>query len=171
MRVLLALFALALLAGCATLDEDECRSADWYSIGVTDGIDGRGPDHILAHARACNGYGVAPLRGPWEDGRQEGLKAYCTPERAWREGARGKILSNVCPAEDRAFLTRQNRDGLAWHRIGQEMASIESRMREINRTLSTLAPDAPERAALTAERLALRLELVTLRAERPLRRY
>ncbi|MXQ07869.1 DUF2799 domain-containing protein [Alphaproteobacteria bacterium GH1-50] len=171
MRIVLALFALALLAGCATLDEGECRSADWYSIGVSDGIDGRGPDHILAHARACNEYGIAPLRGPWEEGRQEGLKAYCIPERAWREGSRGKVLSNVCPPEDLILLTRANRDGLAWYRIGQEISQTEARIREINRQLSDLAPDAPERATLTAERLALRLELVTLRAERPLRRY
>jgi hypothetical protein len=32
---------LLMAAGCATLDKDECRTADWYAIGQEDGARGR----------------------------------------------------------------------------------------------------------------------------------
>ena len=57
------LFALALLAACATLNEDQCRAGNWYDIGVRDGANGRSLDFILQHAKACNEFGIAPKAG------------------------------------------------------------------------------------------------------------
>lgn len=166
-RVFLAsAFAVFLVSACATLDEDACRAGDWEAIGFSDGADGRGPDHIYAHARACNDYGVAPVRAPWEDGRQQGLAVYCTPERAWREGSRGSHLRPVCPAADRAFLLRANERGLRYHQIGLDIAQAERRINEINGLLNRMSGTAPGRSALVAERSILRLELLQLRLAR-----
>lgn len=33
-------------AGCATLDKDECRTADWYAIGLEDGARGRAIERL-----------------------------------------------------------------------------------------------------------------------------
>lgn len=167
----LALLLLIPLAGCATLSEDQCLKADWEAIGQADGAKGRTPDFIDQHARACNQYGVAPIRSEWEAGRQQGLPLYCRPANAWQEGADGHRLSPVCPAEGLALLQRANDRGLTYHRIGQDMAEAEREIDRIGAELAALPADDPSRAALIHDRAALRLDIVMLRAERALYRY
>lgn len=167
----LALALFLPLAACATLSEDQCRAADWEAIGRADGANGRQPDWIEKHARACNQYGIAPVRATWERGRQQGLPLYCTPARAWEEGADGKRLSPVCPAEDHFRLARANQRGLTWHRIEQDINEAEREISRINAELSDLPKGDPLRSALISERSSYRLEILTLRAERGLYRY
>ena len=167
----LALLLLLPLAACATLSEDQCRAADWEAIGKADGANGRTPDWIEKHARACNQYGIAPVRSDWEKGRQQGLPLYCRPARAWEEGADGHRLSPVCPAEDLAGLERANFRGLTYHRIGQDIAEAEREISRINSLLASLPADDPQRASLIAERASLRLDIAMSRAERALYRY
>ena len=144
MRYIAILFLLA-LAACATLSEDQCRSGDWQAIGARDGADGRTPDYIQKHAKACLDYGIAPDPVLWEKGRQQGLPLYCRPANAWEEGADGRRLSPVCPASQTAELQRANWRGLTYHRIGQDIAEAE---REIDRTSANwhrLSPEDPSR--------------------------
>lgn len=171
MRYLFLLFAPLLLASCATLSEDQCRAADWRVIGQTDGSNGRDADFILQHAKACNKIGILPVRADWEAGRQEGLKLYCRPRRAYEEGAKGRSLKPVCPVDNLARLERANARGLTWHRIGRDISEAQNEIGRINNQLSLLAGDDPSRGALIADRASLRLEIITLRAERGLYRY
>ena len=154
-----------------TLSEDQCRNADWQEIGRQDGTNGRTPDFIEQHAKACNQYGIAPVRAEWEKGRQQGLPLYCRPARAWEEGADGRRLSPVCPKEQLAELERANFRGLTYHRIGQDIAEAEREISRINAEIASLAPGDPTVPALISERASLRLEIVMLRAERSLYRY
>ncbi len=166
MRLCFALIAFSTLAGCASLDEDTCRRGDWYSVGFRDGTEGRSSHHIFRHARACNDYGIAPVRQPWEDGRQAGLPVYCTVERAWREGADGRQLSPVCPAEDLTRLARANDLGLSHHRVEHEIMETERRIADISSRLYDLSDDHPQRKAMIRARHALRRDLARLRNER-----
>lgn len=165
MRLIL-LFPLLFLTACATLSEDECRSGDWYAIGKSDGAKGRQMSFVDQHAKACADYGIAPDRRAWERGRADGLPLYCTPRRAFDEGRRGKHLSPVCPAAQLAELERANERGLRLNRIEQEIREIEGDIRDINAELARLPADDPSRSALISERSFLRLDLLTLRAER-----
>lgn len=161
-----AFLLLLSLAACATLSEDQCRNADWQEIGRQDGANGRTPDFIDKHAKACNQYGVAPVRAEWEKGRQQGLPLYCRPARAWEEGADGHRLSPVCPSEQLAELERANFRGLTYHRIGQDIAEAEREISRINAEIASLPPGDPSIPALISERASLRLEIIMLRAER-----
>ncbi|MBT8416956.1 MAG: DUF2799 domain-containing protein [Silicimonas sp.] len=171
MKHLLAVILLVPLVGCATLSEDQCRNADWETIGKRDGSNGRLPDWIEKHAHACNQYGIAPVRATWEKGRQQGLPLYCTPSRAWEEGADGKRLSPVCPADNLSELRRLNQRGLVYHRIGRDIEEAAREIDRINATISDLPASDSARASLASERASLRLEILTLRAERSLYRY
>lgn len=166
MTRLLALAPLLILFGCATLSEDECRGADWYEIGRSDGADGRRANFLQQHAKACRDYGIRPDVVAWRKGRADGLPLYCTPSRAYREGTRGKHLSPVCPAEGLERLERANARGLRYYRVGQEISQIEREIRDINAQLASLPADDPSRASLASERSFLRLDLLSLRAER-----
>lgn len=167
----LAILLLLPLAACATLSEDQCRSGDWEAIGARDGAAGRTSDYVEKHAKACVDYGIAPNRALWEKGRQKGLPLYCRPGNAWEEGADGRRLSPVCPAAQTAELQRANSRGLTYHRIGEDIAEAEREISLIGSRLASLPADDPERLALLNERSLLRLEIVTLRAQRSHYRY
>lgn len=171
MRILFVLAALALLSACATLSEDECRSGNWRDIGVADGADGREPDHLARHAKACADYGIAPDAAAWEEGRKAGLPLYCRPERAWREGADGRRLTSVCAGPGLRELERANQRGLTYHRIGQDIGEAERQISRINSLFGNPALAPEDRSALLAERASLRLEIASLRAERLIYRY
>lgn len=166
MRILFAIAPLMILSACATLDEGECRRGDWNAVGRADGAAGREPDFIYQHAKACNEFGVRPVRSEWERGRQEGLKLYCTPARAFQDGRRGRILPPVCPAEITPQLQRANERGLRLRQIDLEIREIENDIRRINSELASLPADDPSRSSLASERSFLRLDLISLRAER-----
>ena len=166
--LLIPFACLLLLAACATLSEDACRAGDWSAIGARDGAAGRSPSWIANHSEACADYGIAPDRAEWEAGRQEGLLLYCRPERAWREGAAGRRLNDVCPAGDLRTLYRANDRGLVHHRLERQIDHAEDRIRDIDRLLRDLPPDDPRRGTLVAERARLRLERLTLRTEQRL---
>jgi len=165
-HLFLALFALPLLAACASLSEDECRAGDWHEIGVNDGTKGRTADYVRTHAKACADYGVRPDVKTWERGRQVGLTAYCTPQNAYREGSRGRRLSPVCPASDLANLLAANDRGLDLYDLESEIDAMDRQINDIRDTLAGLDVDDPQRSALGAELRFLQLRLLQLEARR-----
>ncbi len=160
--------ALLALAACATLSEDDCREGNWTDIGVRDGANGRSPEFLDQHREACAKFGIAVNPSEWEAGRQQGLKSYCTRSNVYREGAKGRRLRPVCPAEAQDALELANDRGLTWYRIGQDIADLERDIRDINRELSSLPADSPARASLISQRSFLRLRILNLRARRAL---
>ena len=61
MRLLAPLLAtLVLLAGCASMSEDQCRRADWLERGQRDGRNGENPYRIDDHRKACGKVGIVP---------------------------------------------------------------------------------------------------------------
>lgn len=166
MRNCLLIAPLLLIAACATLSEDQCRAGDWYAIGKNDGADGRKLNFVEQHAEACGEFGIDPDRKTWARGRADGLPLYCTPANAFDVGRGGKILSDVCPTRDLATLQRANEQGLRLNRIELEIREIEGDIRSINSELARLPATDPSRGALISERSFLRLDLLTLRAER-----
>jgi len=74
MKASLLVFAACLtLAGCATMDANECRSANWYDLGFRDAMYGlQRQDEVYAFQ--CGKLGAqAPDRAQYAKGWQEGL--------------------------------------------------------------------------------------------------
>lgn len=99
---IIALFAIAAagaaLNGCATLSEAECVTGDWYGIGRGDGAQGRSHERLGEHIEACQSHGITPDHTLYEQGRQEGLLSFCTPQSGFRRGRLGGSYGGVCPA-------------------------------------------------------------------------
>ena len=166
-RIVLALGALVVLASCASLSETQCRSGDWERIGLRDGADGRSPDFIATNADACADYGITPDVAAWEAGRQEGLKLYCTPSRAYDRGVDGfTFREEVCPAEMQTTLSRANRSGLRLHEIEDDISDTRREILHVESRLAKLPDDDPTRATLLRELSFLRLALMQLRTSR-----
>src|SRR4051794_9705249 len=99
MRASLTGFSVLLaLAACASMDRNQCVSADWYAVGLEDGARGRAVERLGDHRRACAEYRVAPDTARYLAGRNEGLKSFCTYERGFSEGRGGNSYAAACPA-------------------------------------------------------------------------
>lgn len=121
-------FAFVAVAGCATLDEDQCRSVDWVTLGTLDGREGFPTRRVLDHAKACAQYGLPVDQAAWLRGWESGIRNYCTPQRGYSEGRDGARYRDACPAEvERGFL--------AAYRPAKRVADAENDLRAAQDTL------------------------------------
>lgn len=121
-KFLLLLVATLFLSACATLSKQECQTADWQMIGYQDGKNGRDLDYILNHNKACGRINIVPNKPQWQQGREQGLKQYCTADNAFVLGKMGSRLNNVCP-NNTAQLQHYNEKGLTIYRLQQAIDS------------------------------------------------
>ncbi len=95
--------AMLALSGCATtqsLTPQQCQVSNWQDIGYADGLQGRSGAYFGNHANDCASVvGATPNRMLWEQGRQVGLKSYCTELNAYKAGREGYDWQPVCPLE------------------------------------------------------------------------
>jgi hypothetical protein len=125
-RFLVLLFPL--LSGCATLDRNECLSANWYAVGLEDGAQGRPLERLGEHRRACAEYKVAPDAERYMAGRGEGLKSFCTYERGYAHGRAGQGYAGTCPAQLAGpFLAGYGR-GKQLHDLTSRLQTVQSQI-------------------------------------------
>ena len=91
------------ISGCATtqsLTPQQCQTSNWQEVGYADGIRGRSGAYFGHYTNQCASVGGAsPNRIQWEQGRQQGLKKYCTELNAYKLGREGYDWQPVCPLE------------------------------------------------------------------------
>lgn len=163
LRLLIALAGLALLSGCATMDEDQCRTADWYDVGVRDGLDGEPASRLAHHRKACAEYGVRPQEQRYQDGRAEGLREYCRPGHAFDTGLKGQQYQGVCPAHlDRDFR-HYNEAAYAVYQLRSEVDSVHGSIEDKERRLRDKKLGDEQRAELREEIRRLDRKLDRLR--------
>lgn len=66
-----SLLALALLAGCASMSDTECRSANWYDVGYRDGRL-KLQSQAAVYAQQCERHGVKVDAARYEEGLRHG---------------------------------------------------------------------------------------------------
>lgn len=172
--LLLGLFGLVVLTACSNLSESECKGGDWYGIGIQDGTKGRLLTYFEKHVKACSKFGVTPQEVPWREGRERGLRLYCTPENAYQVGRGGRAFSPVCTAEEAADMSLPNSIGLKYYRLGERIdrlkADLDDLPFEAVRTGTETDEEYSRRIAhLRLEKLRLESEIWRLESEQ--RRY
>ena len=125
-RLIYGLLSLSgLLAGCATLSQEECRRGDWYGIGRRDAYQGYPDSRLDEHRKACAEYRVIPDAAAYAQGYRAGLQDFCTPARGFQYGRQGGYYQNNCPpALEPGFLNQ--------YRLGRELNSLESQLSNID---------------------------------------
>lgn len=110
------------LAGCAGMSEQACNSADWRTIGFTDGSLGRSAATIGTYSKQCGEHGVTPNLDAYRAGHAEGVQTYCRASNGFEVGHSGASYQGVCPANlERAFLPEYN--------AGHHLFELESDLR------------------------------------------
>ncbi|MDX1431898.1 MAG: DUF2799 domain-containing protein [Gammaproteobacteria bacterium] len=132
------LLAAALLAGCASMDEDECRSADWRLVGYEDGAAGRSAAHVGEHREACADYRISPDMEAYREGREAGLREYCRAPNGFRLGQAGGSYGGVCPTDLEAEFRDAYDAGYRVYTARSRVRSTEKRIRSKERELASI---------------------------------
>ena len=124
----ITLACLALLSGCSTLDEQECRSVDWYQLGIQDGQQGKLADLFDEHKESCKRYGILPDRSQYLDGRNVGLLEYCQLGNAFRTGMNGEEYKGACPLDVDMKFRRYNAAALEVYNSRKQIENIDGQI-------------------------------------------
>jgi len=136
---LILVFTMALgLHGCATLDREECLTADWTLIGVEDGSNGRPFSCIGEHREACAEYQVTPNLNTYTTGRNQGLKNFCTEASGYNSGRRGDYYNGVCMGESEIAFLSGYHDGKLLHRAQSTRDDVADQLNHRKRKLRTI---------------------------------
>lgn len=146
------LLAALVLSGCATLDKDECRTADWYAVGLEDGARGRPVERLGEHRRACAKHGVAPNTERYIAGRNEGLRSYCTYEQGFSQGRAGRAHMGTCPKELAAGFSAGYQRGRELHDLHRRLGEVQAEIGRIKTALKEGIPN-PRTRGMEVERL------------------
>lgn len=149
----------ALISGCATLTESDCRGAQWTDIGFRDARHARPEDRFAEHAKACSKYGVAPDHGAYFEGRKAGLQQYCTRRSGLQVGQAGESYENVCSApNEQEFLVGFN--------VGHELYEARKRLEEVKVGIRRIEEGLRAKELSDDERRALVQRRIELEGER-----
>jgi len=111
-RSIVFIFFLSIfLTSCATLNKDECRTADWKLIGFEDGSKGYSASRIGDHRKACAEYGITPNLSLYNQGYAEGLHKFCTPANGYNLGRRGSAYHGICSGYDEEYFLSAYKQG------------------------------------------------------------
>ncbi len=123
-RLIFVILGGLLISSCATLDKDECQTANWETIGYEDGLRGYEASRIGQHRSACAEYGITPNLAQYTQGRERGLRQYCRASVGYKVGVNGNRYLNVCPKGN-------ERDFLMGYRYGQKIYKTKSLIRDL----------------------------------------
>jgi hypothetical protein len=156
------------LAGCAGMSEQACVSADWRTIGFTDGSLGRSAATIGSYSKQCGEHGVTPNLDAYRAGHAEGVQSFCRPSNGFEVGHSGAAYQGVCPANlERDFLPEYNA-GHHLFELESDLRSADARIAADYRAQENIKTELTQIAATmiavdtTAEQ---RVHLVTRSAE------
>lgn len=140
MKHSLLLLVILALGGCASLSENECRTADWESIGYIDGTKGYNSGRIGEHTEACAKVSITPDRNLYEEGRNRGLEEFCTPSNGVRLGEQGGSYGGVCPVVTEDAFLRGYDAGKDLREIQDYMARLQSDVQNVQARLRVKDP-------------------------------
>ena len=124
------LLTATLLGGCASMNKDDCLSADWYSQGREDGAGGESRDQYQRHREACAKHGIEPDKAAYQEGYEHGLDDFCTPANGYENGRQGYNYRGVCPAELEGGFLLGYQQGKALFEAEQRVAQYDSALQD-----------------------------------------
>ncbi|WP_037027183.1 DUF2799 domain-containing protein [Psychromonas aquimarina] len=117
-----------LLTACSSMSPQECKTANWQSIGYSDGQSGVSSNRVNDYIKDCAEAGVSVDTAQWQKAYEKGLNLYCIPENGYRVGRAGEEYYGVCASEQ--FVKRYNQ--------GHKEYLLETRLEEIDTELQSI---------------------------------
>lgn len=127
---------LSLVAACATLNADECKTVNWQQLGDSDGAQGHPATRIAKHHKACEKHSLTVDPLAYERGWQGGIQRFCTPQNGFSLGLRGGSYQNSCPSQFEGPFVSAYRPARDLYDAERDLQNAES---EFDRTLNDIA--------------------------------
>jgi len=146
-RALLLLLLTALLAGCESMSESECKVADWGRVGLNDGARGEPERKLADYTEDCGKTGVVPNALAYRQGWDAGIKRFCTAANGWQEGLSGHAdKGQVCATQAGAeVFSRYLNAGLQVHQTQERMRQNTQESNRLQKKLESAANDDERR--------------------------
>lgn len=88
-----------LVTGCASMNKQECYSANWQAIGYEDASQGKELIRFSEHRKACAKHNITANLEAYKQGHAQGARTYCTPLRGYNLGKSNQALPSFCPSD------------------------------------------------------------------------
>ena len=135
MRLGLILVGCTILAGCQSMNPEQCATADWQEIGRIDGRLGQNSRHVNLHRDVCEEVGTAVDLQRYEEGRKEGLNEFCSEAGAYDAGRKNfAYYDGLCPAELEVEFKK-------WYAAGRHLALLEKEREDTRAALEKKRKD------------------------------
>ncbi len=155
----LLITGLLLSAGCSNhMNQEQCESANWHAIGVSDAWHNEQISHAQDYVDACEEYGVNPDMKAWRSGYLSALHNQCPASLALKYVVEGKSYTGPCLADPEFHQTLKANAAEAKKKI--EINRIETRLQEIEVAKSKHAKNSED---LGWEEYQLQQELLDLK--------
>lgn len=153
-----AMVASLFLAGCATLNKNECQTVDWGQLGLQNGQSGEPETYIAEHQKACAQYKLPVDTAKWEAGWQKGIRNYCTPANGLAVGQQGRTDASMCPADQMQQFSYYNQIGGRVYSARTEVDNARAELSQISDEIK-VEKDRGRRADLWHRRDDARMRL------------
>ena len=157
------------LAACASMNKDECKLANWKTIGYEDGSNGHTQAQIGKHRSACAKHGVAPDFAAYQKGHSHGTSAFCNPSRGFSLGSNGRHYRGMCPKDVEPAFLKAYRTGKKVYIARQKVKALQNKQSAQKNELKTVRVQLNNKESLLispqgniAQRTALLLEIKEL---------
>lgn len=137
-RITAVMAALMIVQGCATMDQEECLTSDWHAVGFEDGARGYTVDRISQHRKACAQHGITTDLTAYRQGRNEGLRHYCTAQNGFNVGTSGSSYAGVCPEDLADDFELAYSEGKRLYDLDRRVRSAAKRIAAMERQVTDL---------------------------------
>jgi len=127
------------ISGCASMSGDQCVTSDWRGIGFDDGARGYTAGRLSQHRKACAKHGVSPDLQAYQEGRADGLREYCQPQRGFNLGAAGGQYNGVCAIDLEPDFLDAFRSGSQLHTLRSNVNSANYQINAKRHELDDIA--------------------------------
>lgn len=112
-RLLIVSASAAVLVGCVPhLNEQQCKTMNWRTLGFTDGMHGQPKRNLTRDIADCAKFKIDVNIKAYNRGWRAGTRQFCQPSNGYQLGVDGRTYYPVCPTDMAARFERSWRRGL-----------------------------------------------------------
>ncbi len=132
MKSFLLILILMGVATCTSLSKEDCANMHWSSKGREDAYQGKTLAELGKYQKQCNKHAVTIDKENYYDGFNEGLKTFCTEERANSFGRSGGVYQGQCPTHLEKNFIKPYELAYREYKIEKKEKELEERQEELN---------------------------------------
>ncbi|HIF9389428.1 TPA: DUF2799 domain-containing protein [Photobacterium damselae] len=111
------------------MNENECRTANWYSLDYTDGMNGSDMANSLSNrSSACAEYNVAVNFNQYKSGYEQGVVAFCTESNGYYVASNGYNYRGICPKNLENQFLKGYQQGRKLNQLRQQASEIKDQL-------------------------------------------